>query len=124
MRWRSGSSRRGAVAFVPASTQVSLEPPPRDEFDDQLALGERDPGQAAGEHPDPLAVVDRERAQVDVPRPELAVDERRDRRELDDRLRDPGARVGEDLGAELHELGGAGPRPDHDALAAASRRPA
>ena len=35
---------------------------------DQLALGERDPGQAAGQHPDPVAVVDRERPQVDVPR--------------------------------------------------------
>ena len=36
--------------------------------DDQLALGQRDPGQAAGQHPDVVAVVDRERAQVDVPR--------------------------------------------------------
>ena len=35
---------------------------------DELALGQGDPGQTAGQHPDVVAVVDRERSQVDVPR--------------------------------------------------------
>ena len=45
--------------------------------DHQLALGQRDPGQPAGQHPDLVAVVDRERPQVDVPRRDPAADQRR-----------------------------------------------
>ncbi len=86
--------------------------------DDQLALGQRDPRQPAGQHPHARAVVDGEGPQVDVARPELAVDERRHRGELHDRLGDPGAGVGQDLAAQLVELGARGPRPDHDPLAA------
>ena len=53
-----------------------------------------------------------------MPRPEPAVDERRHRRQLHDRLGDPGARVVEHLDAQLVELGPGRGRPDHDALAA------
>ena len=74
---------------------------------DELALGQRDAGEAAGQHPDVLAVVDRERAQVGVARPHAVLDEGRDRRELHDRLRDPAARVGEQPRAQLVELGAA-----------------
>ena len=102
----------------PARTQVSLEPAAAGGVHDQLALGQGDPGQAAGEHPHPLAVVDRERPQVDVPGTEPAVHEGRHRRQLHDGLGDPGARVVEHLGAELVELGPGGDRADDDALAA------
>ncbi len=115
---RARASWRGRRPAGPASTQVSLEPPPREEFTISSPSRERDPGQAAGQHPDPVAVVDRERAQVDVPRTELAVDEGRHRRQLDDRLGDPGARVVHHLGPQLVELGPVAPRTDHDALAA------
>ena len=53
-----------------------------------------------------------------MPRPELAVDEGRDGRELDHRLGDPRARVGQHLAAQLVELLLGGPRTDDDALAA------
>ena len=99
-----GQRRRPAASSRPApgrlgarrrrlSTQVSLEPPPWLELTTRLALGQRDAGQAAGQHAHVVAVVDRERAQVDVPGREPVVDLRRHRRQLHDRLRDPAARV-------------------------------
>ena len=82
-----------------SSTQVSLDPPPWLEFTTRLPLDEGDPGQPAGQHPDLLAVVDRERAQVQVPRREpAALDHRGAGRQRDDRLGDPAARVGLDVG--------------------------
>ena len=86
--------------------------------DDQLALGERDPGEPARQHPHALAVVHRERAQVDVPRPQALLDERRDGRQLDDRLRDPPARVRRSRSRSAVELGGVGLRADDEPLAA------
>ncbi len=50
--------------------------------------------------------------------PELPVDEGGDGGELDDRLGDPRARIGQDLAAQLVELLPGGPRTDDDALAA------
>ena len=52
----------------PARTQVSLDPPPWLEFTTSSPSRQRDPGQPAGQHPHVVAVVDRERPQVDVPR--------------------------------------------------------
>ena len=65
-----GLARRvsGRFAGGPASTQVSLDPPPRLELTISSPSGQGHPGQAAGQHPDVVAVVDRERPQVDVPR--------------------------------------------------------
>ena len=64
---------------------------------DEAALGQRDAGEAAGQHVDLVAVVDGERAQVDVARLDGAVlHHRRAGRERDDRLRDPRPRVGLD----------------------------
>ncbi len=74
--------------------------------DDELALGKGDAGEAAGQHPDVLPVVDREGTEVGVARTHPVLDERRDRREHDDRLGDPAARVGEQAVAELLEFGG------------------
>ena len=91
---------------------------------DQLALGQRHPGQPAGQHPDPRAVVDRERPQVDVARPEPAVDEGRHGRQLHHRLGDPRARVLEHLGAQLVELGAARPPGRSRCPCRPSRRPA
>ena len=47
--------------------------------DHQLALGQRDAGQPAGQHVDAVAVVDREGAQVDVAGPQRVVDQGRAR---------------------------------------------
>ena len=85
---------------------------------DELALGQRDAGESARQHPDVLAVVHREGAKVGVARAHPVLDERRDGREHDDRLRDPAARVGEQPLPELVELGGRGIRPDDQPLAA------
>ena len=60
---------------------------------DQAALRQRDPGQPAGHDPDPLAVVDRERPQVEVARAHRVVDVGRRGRQRDRLLRDPAARV-------------------------------
>ena len=51
----------------PPSTHVSFEPPPWLEFTTRLPSTQRHPGQAAGKHPDSVAVVDRERPEVEVP---------------------------------------------------------
>ena len=81
------------IARDPPSTQVSLRAAALRGVHHQLALGQRDPGQAAGQHPDRVAVVHRERPQVDVPWPHLVADQRRHRRQRDLPLRDPAARV-------------------------------
>ena len=103
----------------PASTQVSFEPPPWLEFTTSEPSRQRDPGQAAGQHPDVVAVVDRERAQVDVPR--------RDRRRRSawapstaGRPAGRSSRAGRRSARSRSssELGAGGLRPDHQALAA------
>ena len=118
MRWRCAPRGGVSSAFVPASTQVSFEPPPRDELTisspSASATRVRPPGSTQTRWPSLTA----NGPQVDVAGPELAVHEGRHGRELDDRLRDPGSRVVEDLAPEVVELCGAGLRPDHDALAA------
>ena len=65
--------------------------------DDQAALPQRDPGQPAGQHLDLLAVVDRERPQVDVPGHQPVVDLGRGGRQQHHLLRDPAPRVGQHL---------------------------
>ena len=72
--------------------------------DHQRALRQRDAGQAAGQHPHVVTVVDRERPQVDVARRELVIDLGRHRRQLHDRLGDPAARVVADLLADRGEF--------------------
>ncbi len=86
--------------------------------DDELARGEGDAGQPAGQHPDILAVVDGERPEVGVPRPHALLDERGDGRQLHDRLRDPAARVGEQSLAERFEFVFARGGADDEPLAA------
>ena len=69
--------RPGVGRFGPAGRDQHpgvLGPAALAGVDHQLALGQRDPGQAAGQHPDVVAVVDRERAQVDVPGRQLLAD--------------------------------------------------
>ena len=87
--------------------------------DDELALGERDAGEPAGQHPHLVAVVDGEGAQVDVPRTAAC----RRRRSARCESWTTGwaiqvAWLGHHLGPQLVELGRARRRPDHDALAA------
>jgi hypothetical protein len=60
--------------------------------DHQLSLGQRHPGQAARQHPDVVAAVHRERAKIDVPRPQPILDQGRHGRKLDHRLGDPASR--------------------------------
>src|SRR4051794_33497357 len=76
-----------------------LGPPPLRAVDHQAPLRERHPGQAAGEDGDFLAVED-ERAEVDVPALEAAVDVGRVPAQADRRLRDVTARVRLDLPRE------------------------
>ena len=85
---------------------------------DQRAFLERHPGQAAGQDPDVVAVVDGERAQVHVPRAELVAAERGHGGQLQDRLRDPAAGVGDDPLAQGVEFVLGRVRADHQALAA------
>ena len=102
----------------PASTQVSLEPPPREEFTISSPSASATRVSPPGSTQTRLAVVDRERPQVHVPRGQRAVHEGRHRRELHDGLGDPRPRVGEHLGPQLVQLGAGCARADHDALAA------
>ena len=85
---------------------------------DELALGQRDTGEAAGQHPHLVAVVDGERAQVGVPGTHAVFDERRDRRELHDGLGDPAARVLDQPPAQLGERRLRGIGTDDEPLAA------
>ena len=112
--------QRGQVdrLVLRASTQVSLEPPPWLELTTSVALGQGDPGQPAGQQPHVVAVVDRERAQVDVPRRDALADQRRRGRQRDRALGDPAARVGAHGPVEREQLLLLGERPDDDALAA------
>src|SRR4029450_5889765 len=82
--------------------------------DDQLSPGQGHPGKPAGQHPDVLAVVDRERPKIDMAGLQAVLDQRRHGGQLDDRLRGPTPRV---LPHRIpwpikSSLGG--PRPDHD----------
>ncbi len=86
--------------------------------DHELSLGKRHTGQTSREHPDVVAVVDREGTQVGVPRAHPVFDEGRDGREHDHRLRDPAARVGEKALAEGVELRGRGVGTHDEPLAA------
>ena len=74
---------------------MSLDPPPWLELTTSSPSGSATRVRPPGSTQTSLAVVDRERAQVDVPRREPAVDEGRDGRQLHDRLGDPAARVGD-----------------------------
>ena len=62
----------------PPITQVSFDPPPWLEFTTSWPSGKRDAGQPARKHPDVLAVVHRERAEVGVARAHPVLDERRE----------------------------------------------
>nr|WP_254126906.1 hypothetical protein [Aquihabitans sp. G128] len=84
----------------------------------QAALGQRHPGQAAGQDPDLLAVVDGEGAQVEVAGPEPSVDQRRAGGEGDDGLGDVAARVGDDVGPAVGQLLVRRVRPEDQAVAA------
>ena len=61
--------------------------------DDELALGQGDPGKTARQHPDVLAIVDREGSKINMARLQAVLDQGRHGGQLDDRLRDPAARV-------------------------------
>src|SRR5262245_57001113 len=86
--------------------------------DDEFALGQGNPGKSAWKYPDALAVVDRERSKINMTWLQTIVDQGRHRGQLDDRLRDPTARVLGDALAQCIQLGLAGAWTDHDALAA------
>ena len=86
--------------------------------DHQLALGQGDPGEPAGQHPDVVTVVDRERTKINMPRPQIVVDQGRHGGQLHHRLRDPAARILEHPATQRIQLLAGGPRADHDALAA------
>ncbi len=119
-----GPARRRRGCRSPAEHPGVLRAAALAGVDDQRALGQRDPGQPAGQHPDVVAVVDRERAQVDVPRRDRVADQRRDGRQLHHRLRDPAARVGEQPLAQRVELAAARPAGRSRAPCRPSRRPA
>jgi hypothetical protein len=93
---------------------VSFEPPPCDELTTSWPSGSatrvRPPGSTHL-----VAVVDGERAQVGVPRAHPSSTSV-GMVEHDDRLRDPPARVGDELLAQLLELGGRGIRPHDEPL--------
>ncbi len=75
-------------------------------------------GQAAGQHPHLVAVVDGERPQVDIARRQVPFDPGGHGRELHHRLGDPGAGVVTDLLADRGELLFGGFRAEHDAVTA------
>ncbi len=81
-------------------------------------LGQRHPGQAAGQQPDIVAVVDRERPQVDVAGLQPFPDQHRRCRQAHRPLRDPAARVGRHHAVQFGQRLLVGVRPDDDALAA------
>ena len=112
MVWRATCER------VPADHPGVLRAAALRAVDDEFALGQRHAGEAAGQHPDVVAVVDGERAQVGVPRAHAVVDERRDGGQLHDRLGDPAARVLQQppRARRVRPCDAAG--PDHEALAA------
>ena len=87
---------------------------------DELALRQRDPGESSREHPDILAVVDRERPQVGVPGTHPVLHERGDGREHDHRLRDPAARIGPQTPTQFVEFDARGVGTDDKTLAARS----
>ena len=100
------------------TTQVSFEPPPCELLTTSCPSGSATRVSPPGSTQTSVAVVDRERAQVGVPGPHPVLDQRRDRRELHDRLRDPAARVGAQPRGQLVELRLRGVRPDDEPLAA------
>lgn len=86
--------------------------------DDQVALLEGDPGQAAGQDPDVVAVVDGEGTQVDVAGRHAFAREGRGGGQGDGALGDETARVLADGLAGPLQGFAVGLRPDDDALAA------
>ena len=86
--------------------------------DDQLSLGQGHPGKPAGQHPDVLAIVDRERPKIDMAGLQAVLDQRWHGGQLDYRLRDPTARVLCHPIPERIKFSLGGPRPDHDAFTA------
>ena len=97
---------------------MSLEPPPWLELTTSWPSGRATRVSPPGSTRTVVAVVDGERTQVDVPRREPPVDERRHRGQLDHRLGDPAARVGDQPLAQRVQGGAVRGRSDDQALAA------
>ena len=104
------------LGLAHASTQVSFEPPPCDEFTTSEPAPQRDARQAAGQHPG-IAPGDREGTQVDVARFHAVIAQRRTDREPDHRLADVVRGIGLEPVAELVEFGLACVRADQQAIA-------
>jgi hypothetical protein len=85
-------------------------------IDHPRALDQGHPRQAAREHPHLIAVVDRERSQVDVARSQRAFDLRRHRREFHHRLRNPASRIVADLPGGGGQVFRGSVRAEHDAV--------
>ena len=117
--WRSGggTTERARDAPLAGEHPGVLRAAALAGVDDQRALDERHPGQAAGQHPHVVAVVHGERPQVDVARGDAVADQRRDGRQLHHRLRDPSPRISDEPRAQHVQLVTIGLRADDEALA-------
>ena len=113
----SGAAGPG-VGGAAAEDPGVLGPAPLRAVDHQAPPGQGHPGQAAGQDLDLLAVED-ERAEVDVPAFEVAVDERRVLAQADRRLGDVAPRVGLDLAARTPRAA----RPSRPGRSASRSRP-
>jgi len=111
-RWGIGGS-----AIAPSTTQVSLLPPPCEEFTMSEPSGLATRVSPPGSHTSPRAEQG-ERAQVDVARGDLTVDQGGHGRQPQHRLRDPAGRMLLDPASDVDERLGPRRRPHDDAVAA------
>ena len=105
MRGAASSGEAGAKVGRPsaASTQVSFDPPPWLELTTSAPSGSATRVRPPGSSQTSLAVVDRERPQVDVPRRQRLVDQHGRGGQRHRPLRDPAARLGRHAGVQLGE---------------------
>ena len=116
-RGPGGSGLLGLVTGTGQHPRV-LRPAALAGVHDEAALGQGDAGEPTGDDPHLLAVVHRERAQVDVAGAEVGAVVGGRGRQLHDLLRDPAAGIVDDGSPHVGELLVAGLRPDHEAVPA------